>query len=520
MNKLKNIFKHNTVKYSLILLVGLLLGWLIFGNSASHTHDGEPDKAKSEAQANTIWTCSMHPQIKMDKPGKCPLCGMDLIPLKSSGGGEEVVDDQAIQMSKEAMALANVQTTQVSRKNPIKNIQLYGTIEIDERRQKSITSHVNGRIERLFVNFTGERVRQGQLLATIYSPDLLTAQQELLEAVKLKDFQPTLVDAAKEKLRLWKMSETQINNVLKTGSVSPNVNIYANTSGIVVAKNVEQGNYISQGTVLYNISNLSVVWAVFDAFENDLPFLREGSMLEYTLQSLPGKVYKGRISFINPMIDVTSRTAKLRVETNNGDQHLKPGMYASANVKASMKGYNNEMVIPKSAVLWTGKRSIIYVKQPNTETPAFMMREVVLGPSLGEAYVILSGLSDDEEIVTNGVFAIDASAQLEGKRSMMNNDSSPVDQSKSKNSQNVTFKVSGNCTMCKDRIEKAVKGVKGVLTANWNVDTKVLKVDLDKELTNQKAVSKAIAKAGHDTEFDKANPLTYNALPSCCLYAR
>ena len=320
--------------------------------------------------------------------------------------------------------------------------------------------------------------------------------------------------------RLWKMSETQINNVLKSGNASPNVNIYANTSGIVVAKNVEQGNYISQGTVLYNISNLSVVWAVFDAFESDLPFLREGSMLEYTLQSLPGKVYKGRISFINPMIDVTSRTAKLRVETSNGDQNLKPGMYASANIKASMKGYNNEMVIPKSAVLWTGKRSIIYVKQPNTETPAFMMREVVLGPSLGEAYVILSGLSDDEEIVTNGVFAIDASAQLEGKRSMMNNDSAPVNESKSKNTQNVTFKVSGNCTMCKDRIEKAVKGVKGVLAANWNVDTKMLKVDLDKELTNQKDVSKAVAKAGHDTEFDKANPLTYNALPSCCLYAR
>lgn len=522
MKKIQDIFKNNAVKYSAILLIGLLLGWLIFGGSATHQHSGEQ---VSNTETMAVWTCSMHPQIKMDKPGKCPLCAMDLIPLKSSDGGDDSVDDNAIQMSKQAIALANIQTTKVSRKDPVKDIELYGTIQADERLQQSQTSHVNGRIEKLYVNFTGEAVKQGQLIATIYSPDLLTAQQELLEAEKLKNFQPLLVDAAKEKLRLWKMSEAQINKVLSSESVSPYVNVYANTSGIVTAKNVNPGDYISQGTVLYNISNLSKIWAVFDAYENDLPFLKEGDELEYTLQSVPGKVYKGKIAFINPILDATSRTAKVRVETNNNDQVLKPEMYASAKLKAPMKAYNNEMVIPKSAVLWTGKRSIIYVKQPGTSTPAFLMREIVLGPSLGESYVVMSGLNDGEEIVTNGVFVVDASAQLEGKRSMMNNDDNhhahedhtAID---SKNAEHTMFKVSGNCNLCQERIEAAAKDVKGVISANWDVQTKLLHLNFDKSTTNKENISKAVATIGHDTELHKASKEAYDNLHSCCQYTR
>src|SRR5690606_20928810 len=200
MNKLKNIFRNNGVKYGAILLAGLLLGWAVFGGGTSHNHELESESAETE-EAGTVWTCSMHPQIKMDKPGKCPLCAMDLIPLKTSGAGDDVVDDDAIQMSKEAIALANIQTSVVGHQDAIKEVQLYGTIQVDERLQQSQTSHVNGRIENLYVTFTGESVKEGQLIAKIYSPDLLTAQQELLEAAKLQDLQPLLLDAAKEKLR-------------------------------------------------------------------------------------------------------------------------------------------------------------------------------------------------------------------------------------------------------------------------------------------------------------------------------
>ncbi|HZH70947.1 MAG TPA: efflux RND transporter periplasmic adaptor subunit, partial [Mariniphaga sp.] len=425
-----------------------------------------------------------------------------------------------IQMSKEAIALANIQTSMVGHQDAVKDVQLYGTIQVDERLQESQTSHVNGRIENLYVTFTGESVKEGQLIARIYSPDLLTAQQELLEAAKLQDMQPLLLDAAKEKLRLWKVSEEQIDKILQSNSVSPYVNIHANTGGVVIAKNVNQGDYISQGSVLYTISNLSRLWAIFDAYETDLPFLKVGDQLEYTLQSVPGKVYKGRIAFINPIIDASSRTAKVRVEADNRDRNLKPEMYATAQITAPLKGYGKEMVIPKSAVLWTGKRSIVYVKQPNTSTPAFKLREVVLGPSLGDQYVIMSGLNNGEEIVTNGAFTVDASAQLEGKVSMMNNDDSAGHEFDMADKVHDMFKVSGNCEMCQSRIEKAAKGVKGVISAKWDVEAKVIHLDFDSKATSKSKISKAIANVGHDTELDKAPQAVYDGLPSCCLYAR
>lgn len=235
MNKLKNIFRNKAVTYGVILLSGLLLGWAIFGGNSSHDHSHDLEMEVTE-DGETVWTCSMHPQIRMDKPGKCPICAMDLIPLKSSGGGDDVIDDDAIQMSEEAIALANIQTSIVGHQDAVKDVQLYGTIQVDERLQQSQTSHVNGRIENLYVTFTGESVREGQLIAKIYSPDLLTAQQELLEAAKLQDMQPLLLDAAKEKLSLWKVSEDQISKILTSNEVSPYVNIYANTSGVVIAK--------------------------------------------------------------------------------------------------------------------------------------------------------------------------------------------------------------------------------------------------------------------------------------------
>jgi len=216
------------------------------------------------------------------------------------------------------------------------------------------------------------------------------------------------------------MTEEQISNVLSSKTVSPYVTIYANTSGVIVSKNVNQGDYISQGTVLYNIANLNRLWAVFDAYESDLPFLKVGDQLEYTLQSLPGKTFKGKIVFINPIVDAASRTAKIRVEVNNLQNLLKPEMYATAVVNAPVRGSGKDIVVPKSAVLWTGKRSVIYVKEHGTSIPTFKMREIDLGASLGDSYVVLSGVENGDEVVTNGAFSIDASAQLEGKKSMMN----------------------------------------------------------------------------------------------------
>ena len=546
MKKIYDILRKKQVLYTLIAVGGFFIGWLVFSHPStpvavtegheSHNHaDGDGHSHDLVQDESGIWTCSMHPQIRMDKPGKCPICSMDLIPLKkSSSGSSAEADPSAIQLSDEAMALADVQTSRVSRKNPVKKVRLYGKIAPDERSLQSQTAYVGGRIEKLEIEFTGEEVRAGQSLATIYSPELFTAQQELLQAISMQ--QPPLIQAAREKLRLWNMTDAQIDAVQQSGKASPTVEIKANTSGIVMAKRVNRGDYVSQGAVLFDIANLSQVWAIFDAFEVDLPFLSKGDKVEFTLPAFPGRKFAGKISFIDPIINPTTRTARVRVDVANPKQEMKPEMYATAEVNAPLKGYKDLIVIPQTAVLWTGKRSIVYVRQPDTSVPSFLMREVELGPSLGGAYVVMNGLSDGEEVVTNGVFSIDASAQLEGKPSMMNNGEATAQPMTGHSGhhmpgmnmeehhiaeptvQHAMFTVEGSCDMCKDRIEKAALSVNGVQSAHWDKEKQMVHLNFDSGKTSEDAIRKAIANAGHDTDKYKAADSVYNQLPGCCKY--
>jgi Cu(I)/Ag(I) efflux system membrane fusion protein len=343
---------------------------------------------------------------------------MDLIPLVQNNTSS--VDPESIHLTGDAAQLANVLTTVVSRQKPVKEVRLYGKVQADERLLQSQVSQVPGRIEQLTVNFTGESIVKGQVLAQIYSPELINAQQELLEAAKIKQTQPAIYEAAKEKLRQWKLTDNQITTIEESGTAQNTVDVLSNTRGIVTAKRINIGDYVSQGTVLFDITDLSKVWVLFDAYESDLRFLRKGEKISFTLKALPGDNYTGNIVFIDPVIDPITRVAKVRVETGNQSGKLKPEMFATGIVSSSLEKFQNEIIIPHSAVLWTGKRSIVYVKQPGTNEPVFKLREIELGPDLGESYVITSGLSEGEEIVTNGTFSVDAAAQLEGKPSMMN----------------------------------------------------------------------------------------------------
>ncbi len=415
---MKTIFANKYLRYGLLILVGFFLGWIVF-HSPERTVETLAHDHASETGKPQIWTCSMHPQIKLDHPGKCPICGMELIPLVQSGGASDS-DTLAIHFTKEAAALANVSTTIVTSQAPVKEVRLFGKVQVDERLQQSQVAHIGGRIEKLLVNFTGESVKKGQLLALIYSPDMITAQQELLEAAKSKETQPEIYAAASEKLRQWKLSEAQIAQIEQSGKTKTEFEVYANTSGIVTGKRVSTGDYVSQGTVLFDVANLSNVWVQFDAYESDLPFLKEGNTIQFTFQALPGKDYFAKIRFIDPVIDPVNRVAKVRVELNNAGGNLKPEMFANGLVKANLNTYKDKLVIPRSAVLWTGKRSIVYVKGPATADLSFSMREIGLGPMLGNSYVVLDGLKEGEEIVTEGTFSVDAAAQLEGKPSMMN----------------------------------------------------------------------------------------------------
>ena len=400
---------------SFSLIMGLFLGWLLFHSSGKN----DIKAVQSAETANSkIWTCAMHPQIRMPQPGKCPICGMELIPLGQRS--TSYVDPASIHLSKEAAQLANVLTSVVTKKAALKEVRLYGKVQADERLFQSQVAHVPGRIERLAINFTGEQVIKGQVLAEIYSPELITAQQELLETVKTKQLQPELYEASREKLRQWKLTDEQISKIENSGVIQNNFDVLSNTSGTVTARRVNTGDHVSQGTVLFDIADLSKVWIMFDAYESDLEFLHKGEKLSFTLQALPGVDFTGHIIFIDPVIDPLTRVAKVRVETGNQSGKLKPEMFATGNVSSTLPEYRNNVVIPKSAVLWTGKRSVVYVKQPGSEEPVFTIREVELGPMLGETYIIVNGLSEGEEIVTSGTFSVDAAAQLEGKPSMMN----------------------------------------------------------------------------------------------------
>jgi Cu(I)/Ag(I) efflux system membrane fusion protein len=406
------------------LIMGLLLGWLLF-------HPSEKSELKTgihtEDAKKTIWTCSMHPQIKMEEPGQCPICGMDLIPLSQAGAA--TIDTDAVHLSKDAAQLANVLTTVVTKQKPVKEVRLYGKVQADERLFQSQTSHVPGRIERLNINFTGETVVKGQVLAEIYSPELINAQQELMETVKTKQLQPELYEASKEKLRQWKLTDDQISKIENSGVIQNNFEVLSNTTGTVTARRVNTGDHVSEGTVLFDIADLSKVWIMFDAYESDLQFLHIGEKISFNLQALPGTDFTGNIIFIDPVIDPVTRVAKVRVETGNQSGKLKPEMFATGIASSTLAEYYDNVVIPKSAVLWTGKRSVVYVKQPDSEEPVFKIREVELGPMLGDSYVITNGLSEGEEIVSSGTFSVDAAAQLEGKPSMMN---PPEDSTKSK----------------------------------------------------------------------------------------
>jgi len=396
--------------------VGLLGGWLIFGSSAEEIHKGHNHSVTEEA-GETIWTCSMHPSVRQSEPGDCPICGMDLIPLEDEQ--VEGSDPLSIKMSETAMQLASVQTAKVGVAKPVKTVRLNGKVETDERRIASQSSHIPGRIEKLMVSFTGEFVSKGQVIASVYSPDLVTAQEELFEAEKIKETQPQLFNAAKKKLKNWKLTENQVEEILQTNVPKKEFEVLADVSGYVTSRKVTLGDYISRGQSIYEIADLSRIWVLFDVYEQDLSWVKKGDKVSFTIQSLPGENFEGTISWLDPVIDPKTRVAKARVEMANSGLTLKPEMFVSGTVEAKLPAKAGNLSVPKTAVMWTGKRSLVYVKSETVTGVNFLMREVNLGPALGESYLVESGLDEGEEIAVSGTFSIDAAAQLSGKPSMM-----------------------------------------------------------------------------------------------------
>ena len=463
----------------LVALVAFTLGGLLFDGGSAPVETGQADAAGASSEP-TVWTCSMHPQIRLPRPGKCPICFMDLIPL-DAGRGEEI-DPNQLRMSETAKQLAKIETTPVRRAFAAREVRMVGKVSYDETSLAYITAWVPGRLDRLYADYTGVTVNKGGPMASIYSPELVAAQEELLQAKTaveslgnspskvLKSTALATVDAAREKLGLFGLSESQVADIETSGKASDHLVLNAPIGGVVIHKDAQEGMYVQTGTRIYTIADLSKLWVMFEAYESDLPWLRYGQKVTFSSASFPGETFVATVSFLDPLVDPRTRTVNVRAIVRNDSRKLKPDMFVRGIVtarvdargdvidpdlagkwispmhpeivkagpgecdicgmplvRAESLGYASRtitdadapLLIPASAPLITGKRAVVYVEVPNEDGPLFEGRMVELGPRAGDFYVVKSGVAEGEKVVTNGAFRIDSELQIRAKPSMM-----------------------------------------------------------------------------------------------------
>ncbi len=428
--------------------------------AAEHDHANEKQAAHAE-----IWTCSMHPQIRLPNPGKCPICFMDLIPLTDTSS--ETTPFTQLVMTPQAQKLALVQTAEVKRDHAKIPIRMVGLVYEDETRVAALTSRVDGRLDEIYINFTGVHVNQGDPMVMIWSPTLIKSQVELFESIRSED-ENAVIRGAEEKLLQLGLTKEQIQEIRKKKKPILNVTLRAPITGVVTKKMAILGQFVKEGTEMFSINDLSHVWIKMDAYEMDLPWIKYGQDVTFTTPALPWRTFTGRVLFIDPTLDMKTRSVKVRVDAENFDYALKPGMFVSAELEsevdakgkviksewagkyicpihprdeasatpgvcpdsktalqpASSFGYSDDphpqlpLVIPATAPLITGKRSIVYVEVP-ADKPTYDLREVSLGPRAGDKYVVYDGLKEGERVVVKGNFKIDSAMQILGKPSMM-----------------------------------------------------------------------------------------------------
>ncbi len=440
MKKFKDI-KSSIIPIIVIVLIAFGAGYWFSGNEDQNIekqlvdeHTGHELDAEVTETGEIVWTCSMHPQIQLPKPGKCPICFMDLIPLEKGGkSGDEAISLRQISLTAQARKLAGIETSAVQKRNVSVETRMVGKVDYDETRMGTITAWTGGRIDKLYIDYTGSSVRKGQAMASIYSPELLTAQVELIQSVKakealrgssmqiVKDTAARTEKASREKLRLLGLSKSQIEDIIKNGKAAEHIILYSPMSGIVLKKDVVEGVYVKTGTPIYTLADLSRVWVFLEAYESDLPWIKMGMQVDFTTEAYPGKSFQGKVTYIDPVVNEKTRTIRIRLEVPNKELKLKPGMFVRAVSQADKKAVA-QLVIPASAPLITGKRAVVYIAVPGKEG-VYEGREIVLGPKVGDFYVVKYGLTDGEQVVTNGNFKIDSALQIIAKPSMMNPES-------------------------------------------------------------------------------------------------
>ena len=573
-----------------IFVAGLVLGLLI-GSGGGPV--GTTSPASTPASNILFWTCSMHPQIKQKGAGRCPICDMDLTPMREEAGGGEKA---SLRLGERARHLASIRTTPVKYRELAKSVYTVGKIGYDESRVAHVTAWVSGRIERLYVDFTGTIVKKGEHLVSMYSPDLLSTQKEYLLAYsgierfsncaipEVLSSSRTLLENTKQRLLLWGITVEQIEALERTQNPEIYSTIYAPIGGTIIHKNAFEGMYFKTGDRLFTIVDLSRVWLYLDIYEYDIPWIRYGQEIEVVTESYPGEVFFGKVVFIDPFLNETTRTVKVRINMDNHEGKLKPGMYVNARLKAKLGGRgvivdseimgkfmcpmhpdilsdkegncpecgmkleliggktgmfvpgliqphydcpmkcedsasdepgncpeckmvlikkegdnvqgdgtvyvcsehievqtglpgicpscqgnlkkSNEkevgvLTVPHSAVLFTGKRNIVYVEK---EEGNYVPRDIVLGPKADEYYPVIDGLNVGEKVVIEGNFLIDSQMQLLGKPSLLFREGSALDKpiKKKKDDHKEEHKENNNITAADIIDESVLKQMKQV----------------------------------------------------------
>jgi membrane fusion protein, copper/silver efflux system len=366
--------------------------------------------SNDSSNVKEYWTCPMHPEVQKDGPGACPICNMDLIKKvtgENTGTTAESNMEGMLTLTSDRQVLANVSTVKIKKERLIKELSAYSYLDFAEQGRKTIPAKFNGRIEKLFVDKTGDYITKGQALFEIYSPDLVQAQNEYLIALgKTTDKNNLLTEASRKKLELFGLTTEQIDALKNDGDIKLTLIYYSPVSGTVIEKKVQEGMYVNEGTVIYEVAELSRLWNIAEVNETDLTTIKEGSKVRLKLKAYPGEEFTGSVTFIYPVVNQQTRTVKVRSEFSSQNSKLKPQMYGETIFSYDA---GNGLLVPADAVIFSGNRNVVWIK---TSDGMFESRNVQLGLKFGDKYQVLSGLTEGDEVAANGGFLIDSESQL------------------------------------------------------------------------------------------------------------
>jgi Cu(I)/Ag(I) efflux system membrane fusion protein len=406
----------------LTVVLAITLVVVVFGrsNNASPVKRGDPHAAhKAAGKKMLYWVDPMHPAYKSDKPGTAPDCGMDLVPVYEGDAGPEggaqsdVKGYSNVKLTTERQQLIGVQTGIAETRSIARTVRTVGRVAIDETRLHKITTKFDGYIEKLYVDYTGKEVRRGQPLFSVYSPELLATQQEYLLAVRAAKQSPLLLESARRRLQLWDIGASDIRRLEQTGETRKSLVISSPANGFVMTKNAIEGARIAAGEPMFELADLDRVWILADVYESELAFVRVGTSASITLSYLPGRTFTGKVTFITPTVDPMTRTAKVRIEVDNRDGSLKPEMFAEVVIPEPAR---NVTVVPESAVLATGTRSVLFVVK---DDGTFEPRQVESGVKSERFIEIRRGVEAGEKVATQANFLIDSESRLKAALAQM-----------------------------------------------------------------------------------------------------